>query len=504
MKKKIFTICIAIITVFVCVFMAACTARESFEVKETSLREGGKSTAQLVKEICEKYPDRTMGTGNDNAFLSFISSEMASYGYPSANFDDGEEGSQGSVPLAASAFQATVEINEFRFENYYSKAIEKGYNLVYRIPASTETTDNVLLLAAYDNCTSLKVSSTDMGTGQTSASAIGGEGAYSSATGVATLLRVAYELADKELPYNLTIAFVDCSENAWEGATEVATKYFVNKEGNFICLNFSRLGGGDYTYIYSDENSQPYNDYFYSVADKTDKNGVFKDIPFNKQIADVKFIEEQKTEYSHYAMYGNNLIFNTLGLAVASYVSFNWSSFENPFYTECAGYSNLLGTAADTYANMIERLGGEGKGEEVLESRLDAVVLNAVTAVSAENSSTLFGAVEKSDPSKTSDYASSSKYVPLIMKIVIIIAFVGVAIYFTTKGRSVLAKKQREKIQRMQSEAMGGPSVAPKAEDIFQMGDDFTEKKDDGKGKGDGPSSGSSDGGDSGDIFEGF
>lgn len=509
MKKRFLTTCIAILTVLVAVFLlAACSSSVSYEVKESSLKEGGKSAADIVKEICADYPERTMGTGKDYEFLKYLSAEMASYGYPEAKFDtddgnDTENGGQGgTLPLATSS-SATVEITEFRFKNYYTNSTEKGYNLVYRIPAATESDKEVLLLASYDNCAGLEVSSTDMTTGQTTVQKIGGEGAYSNATGVAALLRLSYELADKSLPYDLTIAFVDCAENSWDGANELIGSLDVDRK-KFICLNFNKLGMGDYAYIYSDESAQAYNDYFYSVVDKTDGGKVFKDIPLNKQIAEVKFIDAQKTDYSHYAMYGDNLMFNVHGLAVASFVSFNWECFENPFYTEVAGFENILGSSADTYESLIERLGGEGKGEAVLEERLNAVVLCAATAVSAENADTLFGAIADSDPAASGNFADAAGTYSLIVKIVIIVLLVAAAVWISVKFRSTLAKKQKEKLERLQKEAMNGGRPAPKAEDIFSMGDDFKESGHDDQPKDDKSGNGGSGSGSDGDIFEGF
>ena len=497
MKKRILTICIAILTILVCIFSVACTSRESFEVKEISMREGGKSAAQLTAEICEKHPDRTMGTGKDLEFLEYLIGEMASYGYPSTGLTPEPPGG-GTVPVAATDDTATVRADAFEFKNMYTNSTEIGYNLVYEIPSAPETKKTVLLLASYDNCASIEVASVDLTTGQTAKTKIGGEGAYATATGVATVLRLAYELADDALPYNLVIAFTDCSENAWDGAQIVAEQY-AELGKDLICLNFGKLGAGDLTYVYSDETEQPYNDYFYSVIGKTDKDGVFAEIPVNKQIAEMKFLDGQKTDYSHYAMYGDNLVFNVYGLAVANYVSFNWSSFENPFYTETSGYENVLDTGADTYEEMINRLGGEGKGEEVLAKRLDAVVLNAATAINADNAETLFGALEKSDPAKSGDFADKAGTAALIVKIVLVAAAVAAAVLLTVKGRNTFLKKQKEKLERMQREAMDAmQNNAPSAEDIFSLGGD--KKDDDGKGGNSGGSTGGSDG----DVFKGF
>ncbi len=503
MKKRILTICIAILTVALCFLCAACSSGADYAVKETSLREGGKSASEIVKEICAQYPERTMGNGNDYRFLGYLAGEMTSYGYPVADFPDsgeeenGEGGSQGGVILSATSDNATVEVKSFTFKNMYTNSTETGYNLVYRVPAAEESEDEVLLLASYDNCAGIEVSSQDLSTGKITTGKIGGEGAYSNATGVAVLLRVAYELADRDLPYNLTIAFVDCSENGWEGAEEIA-KTFDGKSGNFICLNFNKLGLGDYTYVYSDEVAQDYNDYFYSVIKKTDDGGVFADIPLNKQIAEVRFIDAQKTEYSHFAMYGDNLIFNVHGLAVASYVSFNWSAFDNPFYTENKGYENLLGTSADTYGNLIERLGGGEKGEKMLSDRLNAVVLNAVTAVSEDNADTLMSEVGDSDPGYSGGFAESASVVSLVVKIVLVAVAVGIAIWLTVKGRGVLVTKQKQKLEQMRSEAESGANAGPvPAEDVFSMGRDKRDGNDNGKNNKSG-----GDGGD--DVFEGF
>lgn len=513
MKKRILTICIAILTVSMCVFFAACSSGGDYGIKETSLKEGGESAAALVKEICAEHPDRTMGTGNDYAFLGYVAEKMTSYGYPDAGIEEEsqpslpgtEGGSQGETTLAGTsadgvAGTASVKVQEFAFKNYYTSKNEKGYNLVYEIPAAQPAQGHVLLLAAYDNCASLTVSDTDLSTGQITSVNVGGEGAYSTASGVAVLLRIAYELAGKNLPYDLTIAFVDCSENEWDGSRELIGEYSFGKDEKFVCLNFGKLGAGDYTYLYSDEVSQPYNDYFYSVVDKTD-DGVFASVPLNKQTADVKFIEAQKVPYSHFAMYGDNLMFNIYGLAVVNYVSFNWSSFEHPFYTETSGYENLYGTSADTYAEVIERLGGEEKGEELLAKRLDAVVLNAVTAVGEENAATLFDALAQSDPAKGGDFAKNAETASMIVKIVLIAAAVAAVIWLIVKGKSVLAEKQKKKIDEMRREAAGGQQgKVPEAKDIFEGFDE----KDGDKNDKNGGSGGNAGGSDGGDVFEGF
>lgn len=490
--KKILTTCIAILTVLVCISFAACGGTESYGIGSVELK-NVTDAAQLTEEICAKYPERTMGTGDDYEFLGYLAQKMSEYGYPSADLGQ-SGGEEGGAEIIADvvADGASVTVEKFTFNNIYSGAVETGYNLVYYVPAAETTDRTVLLLAAYDNSAGIEITSQDLMTGQITTSKTGGEGAYSNATGVAVLLKIASELAGEALPYNLEIAFVDCSENEWDGARQRAA-YYAEKNCPFVCLNFNRLGAGDYTYIYSDETQQAYNDYFYSVVGKTDDGGVFAEMPFNKQTVDLKYTDAQKTEYSHYAMYGDNLMFNVFGLAVASYVSFNWSSFDNPFYTETEGYANILGTSADTYATVIERLGGGEKGEQELARRLDAVVLNAVTAVSAENADTLFDAVAKSDPAKSGNYSENAEKASVIVKIVLVAAAICVAVWLTVKSRSVLVQKQKEKIEKLRQEASG---AAPSADDVFDLGDKNKEdgKKDDGKGGG--PSDG--------DIFEGF
>lgn len=494
MKKRFLTTCIAISTVLICILLASCGGTVQYEAKPATLA-NVVDAAQLVKEICQQYPERTMGTGDDYKFLGYLAQKMSSYGYPDAALGqtDGEEGAE--VIADASVTGATVAVEEFSFDNLYTDKKETGYNLIYYVPAAESTDRTVLLLASYDNSAGIEITSQDLMTGQITTSKTGGEGAYSNATGVAVLLKTASELAGKELPYNLEIAFVDCFENEWDGARQRAA-YYAEKHCPFICLNFNRLGAGDYTYIYSDETQQAYNDYFYSVVDSTDDAGTFARIPFNKQTVDLKYTDAQKTEYSHYAMYGDNLMFNVFGLAVASYVSFNWSSFENPFYTEAEGHANILGTSADTYATVIERLGGGEKGEAELARRLDAVVLNAVTAVSAENADTLFGAVAQSDPAKSGSYSGNAEKASLIVKIALVAAAICVAIWLTVKGRSVLLQKQKEKLDNLRREASG---AAPSADDVFDLGGD------DGKDGGGNGGNDKKDGGSSdGDVFEGF
>ena len=251
MKKKILTTCIALLTVFICVFFTACGGAESFEVKSVALK-NSVNAAQLTKEICEQYPERTMGTGDDYKFLGYLAEKMTSYGYPAAELENAggsdDAGEGGELLADAASDGASVTVEKFTFDNIYTGATETGYNLVYYVPAAESTDRTVLLLAAYDNIAGLEISSQDLMTGQITTSKTGGEGAYSNATGMAVLLKIASELAGEELPYNLEIAFVDCSENEWDGARQRAA-YYAEKNCPFICLNFNRLGVGDYTYI---------------------------------------------------------------------------------------------------------------------------------------------------------------------------------------------------------------------------------------------------------------
>lgn len=498
MKKRIFILCIVTAMIAVSLFAVSCSANtQTYDVKDYTLMQDGKSALDIMKEICTRYPDRTAGS-KDVEFLGYIDAQMQSYGYPAATLPggSGSSGGQGGTPLAVRASKNSVTVQEFQFADAYdNNEVKKGYNLVYDIPASVTTDDRVILLAGYDNAAGIAVTKVDMTTGQQTADVIGGEGAYANASGVAVLLRTAYELSSQSLPVNVTIAFVDCSEQAWKGSEKLIEGHKDKWTGNTICLNFNRLGAGDHTYIYTDEIAQPYGDYFYSVVAKTDTDGVFSRVPANKNIAEAKIYSGQKTNYSHYAMYGDNIVFASAGIPVASYISFNWESKEQAFYTEAAGYANVFGTSQDTFGVLVERAGGGETGEQVIAKRLDAVVANAVTAVSADNAGTLMSAVAASDMNKSGDFSKTGEIVALVVKLAVIAACVIAAAVFTIKMRQTLLQKQKEKLEQVQKEMMQG---MPGQEDIFGFGDSSDKKDND---KDDKNNSGNNSGG---DVFEGF
>lgn len=494
MKKKIFAICIVFIVVFSMILFSACSSQKAnFEIKETTLKEGGQSAQELMKEISLSYSDRTAGSGQDLIFLDYVAKKMSEYGYANVGtgVDDGNQGDNEQLSLATTQSESFARLDSVEYKNIYkNNEVENSYNLVY-YTAKENAKATVVMVASYDNMAGLSISQTDMTSGQVQTVKVGGQGAYSNASGVATLMRIAYEIAGKDIPYNVMIAFTTASVHSWDGTNNLIQTYKQLWGENVIALNFNRLGAGDFTYIYSDETSQQYNDYFYSVVSKTDSQNIFKEVPANKNIAEGKFLYAQPTEYVHYAMYGDNLLFNINSIAVASYISFNWESKQNSFYTEAVGYGNIMETSQDTYEVIIERLGGEETGEKVLSQRLDAVVLNAVTAIDGQNADAMTQALKNSNPNATREFTGTANIAQIVFRTAIIIGCLVVAGVLTAKCKRAVLEKQKEKLTRLQQEMNGQPHSNANVEDIFSM-------------NGNGDNTKSQNGNKDDDIFDGF
>ena len=397
----------------------------------------------MTKEISERYPNRTSG-----------SEAEASQG--GGDYDVLAAGGEGGyaqndyiflneyVAPKMSAMGYLGGIEQFRFTDVYDGSkLKDGFNGVWTKAAAGESKGEIWIVAAYDNSVGITVSNVDLTTGQVSQSELGGEGTYGSATSVAAALAIADRLAEAETQYDLTFAFVGCSQFDNEGIREMLAEH--GKPD--LVVNLNRLGGGTYNYIYSVEVETDFNDAFYAAAN-TVGGGTFKPVPGNTHAVAATMIDGQPNDYTHIGMVGDNLITMSRGIPTVSFLSLDWGSDTNSFYTEIDGKENIYNTSGDTYENMIARLGENG--EETLRAGLNGVADTVATMLAPENGAVL-AEVLATAPAQASVAAQQSHAeAGMYTRLALIIAAVIAAVALTMVGRNKHAKETMQRVNEAQ------------------------------------------------------
>lgn len=441
MKKrtlKIFTSVFVIVAL--CAVFAGCerggdTSRFAIEEAEFVTTY---DVVTMTREISEKHPDRTSGS----------EAEMTQGGGDYDVLAAGDAGGYAQndyiflkeyVAPKMNAMGYLGGIEQFRFTDVYdSYKLKDGFNGVWTKAAAGESKGEIWIVAAYDNSVGITASNVDLTTGQVSQSELGGEGTYGSATSVAAAISIADMLAESKTQYDLTFAFVGCSQFGNEGIKEMLTEH----ETPELIVNLNRLGGGTYNYIYSAEVETDFNDAFYAAANAVG-GGTFRPVPGNTHAVAATMIDGQPNDYTHIGMVGDNLIAMSKGIPTVSFLSLDWGSDTNSFYTEIDGKENIYNTSGDTYENMISRLGENG--EETLRAGLNGVADTVATMLSPENgevlAEVLATAPEQASVAAQQSHAEAGMYTRLAL----IIAAVVAAVALTMVGRNKHAKDTMRK-----------------------------------------------------------
>ena len=441
MKKKMLKIFVSVFVIVVlCAAFAGCerggdTSRFAIEKVEFDTTY---DVVTMTREISEKHPDRTSGSeaettqgGGDYDVLA----AGGAGGYAQNDYIFLNE----YVAPKMNAMGYLGGIEQFRFTDVYdSYKLKDGFNGVWTKAAAGESKGEIWIVAAYDNSVGITVSNVDLTTGQVSQTELGGEGTYASAASVAAALAIADSLAESKTQYDLTFAFVGCSQFGNEGIKEMLTEH----ETPELIVNLNRLGGGTYNYIYSAEVETDFNDAFYAAANAVG-GGTFKPVPGNTHAVAATMIDGQPNDYTHIGMVGDNLIAMSKGIPTVSFLSLDWGSDTNSFYTEIDGKENIYNTSGDTYENMISRLGENG--EETLRNSLNGVADTVATMLSPENgevlAEVLATAPEQASVAAQQSHAEAGMYTRLAL----IIAAVVAAVALTMVGRNKHAKDTMRK-----------------------------------------------------------
>ena len=398
----------------------------------------------MTKEISERYPNRTSGSEAEASQGGGDYDILASSGASGYAQNDYYFLNKYVAPKMAAMGYLGCIIEEFRFtDTYDGSKLKDGFNGVWTKAAAGESKGEIWIVAAYDNSVGITASNVDLTTGQVSQSELGGEGTYASATSVAAAIAIADRLAESKTQYDLTFAFVGCSQFGNEGIKEMLTEH----ETPELIVNLNRLGGGTYNYIYSAEVETDFNDAFYAAANAVG-GGTFRPVPGNTHAVAATMIDGQPNDYTHIGMVGDNLIAMSKGIPTVSFLSLDWGSDTNSFYTEIDGKENIYNTSGDTYENMISRLGENG--EETLRNSLNGVADTVATMLSPENGEVL-AEVLATAPAQASVAAQQSHAeAGVYTRLALIIAAVIAAVALTMVGRNKHAKETMQRVNEAQ------------------------------------------------------
>ncbi|MGN0797835.1 MAG: M28 family peptidase [Christensenellales bacterium] len=450
MKKKLLLTIISIVVALVAISATGCTHAQ-FDLKEQGKVGVGEEAYQyLTLFATPEYADRSADTGKDLAFCKYLADKLTSWGYiPKAVESDGVAG-----------------IEKF---NYYYDDGEKvysgsSYNVEFTKAASTQSRGRIILTAQYDNRYSYSGIATEA------------DGSYESGASVAALLTISRLLSDKDLDFDITIAFLGCSTISYNGAEHMLKNMSdVQKQEVLLAIDISNIIGGDYTYLYTIDKSTDYGDFFDQLATVNSLN--FASVPKDKKVGSARLIDNGLYNYFHVGMFSNNMYFMNEGIPTLTISSFNWDKSGSSGRVEFDGKESLLQTPADSFDNMVARV-----GEEEIKARFDDIVSVVYLAIAQEGEALASALTSSRDqmPSRLAQSAVANSVLTVAPKIIVITALI--LIMFQVRKR---VNDNREKYLAIRH-------ANAKSQPIDVFGFDDEEGKDN--------SNDSSDGG----VFDGF
>lgn len=329
----------------------------------STVGEGITSNAyELLKEFALTHPNRTTGyvEYNENGHrvdpaknaAEWIANKLLKMGY----MPNGDNGN-------------LYGLQEFSFQNTSASTTENGYNVVFEKKASGEAVEKVVIATHYDNVT--KLNNGD--------SVIGGDGTYNNATGVIALLETANAIKDLDLPFNVEFVAFGGNELGMIGSQHYINNLNLQeKQEILLMINFDRVAGGDYVYMYSGELDTKHHDFMYEIAEQNSCN--IEPLPYDLRNYLLSF-EGSNMIYSNEAMLADSYVFGLEDINYVNFLSMNFSDRSVAGAVERSGLVNIAYTSQDNFANFEKRLGGTDQANLIVNGQIDAVVDTVVNAL---------------------------------------------------------------------------------------------------------------------------
>lgn len=434
--KFILIAMLLLIAVIMCLSVQPVNA-QSIGTQSLSLNFDESYADLFLNEFIADYGNRTTGNSHDKDRIY----EEKAADFLQSKFEElGLEEYFSTVP-SCNNVQKTKYHQKFEYTvdnyNYHS------YNVAGIKKASVPTEKTVYIGAGYDNVANYKDSQGNN---------VGGEGACSNATGVATMMAIAKSLPD-DLNFNVVFVAFGASKLSIKGS-----EYFVQSMNNnqasnaLLMINLDGIGSGDYLYLYTDEEQTTHQTFITGIAAS---NGIqIKNPPENKKIMTGKYFANDLS-YTHYGLQTDSVRFRNRRILSASFMSLNWE--DNKYAAVQSVLSPIIiDTSEDTLANLK-------KYYPQYNDVMNDVSLTVLSTLSDEN----FVATMEKAKTEIKDYSiwiSKGLYIGISAGLILGLIGMALAMYYYNKSKAV---KKGEKIH---CEPPIQPKVNIKEEDIFGMG----------------------------------
>lgn len=451
MKKKILLL---MLTVIIVIFtLVACTPLVN-EYNDPDYVNKDANSYELLKEFTQLFPSRTAGSGKNLT----ANGEDAAAVWIAEKFNE--------LDPSLNAF-----LKEFVFENVnYDKKSDRSFNVIARKPANVITDKTVVIGANYDNAAELVL---------TNGNKVGGEGVYGNAGGVIALLETAAVLKDMSLPFNIEYVAFGAGESNAAGSGKYISE---SNDDVILMINYNKLVGGEYMYMYSDEVDTIHNDYFYDIAGEAHLN-IAKTPKYIHNILN-QYIGGTHLMYYKEPMIGDHIGFSVNGTMVISYTSANFSDRSYNYVSEYAGKANIYYTGADTLLTVVERYGGGDKGIAKINDMINTAVSCTVKGITNEN----FTTVMAESKAKKFDYSvlgdgQIMQYIGIGISAAILLT--AIIVYFVLKTKAKAHPVYRVTpygvVEITSGTVVPNPNI--KSVDPFEHDDELGGSEDSGKSK---------------------
>ncbi len=351
--KKLCSVIICAALVICTVFSLAAPASTAFAAD----RFADWTETDFLKDFVTKYPDRTVATENEEKAGDYILSILEEMGY-TVSKDNG----------------LTSFKQRFDYVDGINGNANIGYNIVARKDVS-KATDFVIIACHYDNLTSYELYDEK----------IGGSGA-GEATGVAVMLKLAYDLRYQQLPFNVVFVAFGGNQLGMYGSEKFISANKSIVDNALLMINLDSVGVGDYLYAYCDEVSTEHEELVHSVAEASGLDVCRP--PHDRKIVETAIKDDSKLPYHHKGLLSDNSVFLDYGVNTLNLFGYNWTG--SGYGGESEKYSDMVGTKKDTLDNYLARYGESGQKKmsdatALVKSLLTNESFVAVMSSSAEN-----------------------------------------------------------------------------------------------------------------------
>ena len=439
MKKILLVITSMILMIFMLVGCSSLpTAQVNGSISTTSANVvEGIEAYDLLEEFVTQYPNRTSGyttttsgiTNDDsrNAAM-WISEQFSSFGYETPYDEQGG-------------------LQKFGYKNPITDRAEESYNVVYTKKSATPDAKTVVIGAHYDNVSNV-ISNNQM---------IGGDGTYNNATGVIALIELAKVLSTVDLAYNVEFVAFGAEESGSFGS-----KYYINtlasdvRDNIIVMVNFDRVAGGDYIYMYSSEAITDHNKFFYNSAEENSL--AITNLPTYLRPYALSYADEDLS-YTNEAMMGDSNVFLLNDINIVNMISMNFSDTSDSTIKEREGLGNVSYTKNDTLSNMKVRLGTDA------ESIIDNQIANAVSVVFyAMTDADFVQVMETSTPNNGLDLMMNQKIMTAIsIGAMALVALILIILYFVLSEdattHAVIIETPMGRVDVATGQVVGGPII---------------------------------------------